>query len=251
MTSRGDGVICGYFGNELIAQENAYKCSRPYQAMRYCSLQYPPLPPSLPSNASSLLAAANVDVERHTKRLLKLQKTLEEEASGRQTVDEAKRLSLQLERQESASRSPVNDGEQGDNVAQMKALTGASEDKCSMLLKKCNNNLADACQNFFDEGERTAATIELLMPNGQTVREQIELSKTVRVVCANVYSWFKHVQVWDIKVLAYNELRGDGRAFRMFHENRQFLDSDYSRPIRSLDLDTSKTIRIQVVYNNT
>eukprot|EP00922_Rhytidocystis_sp_ex-Travisia-forbesii_P023263 GHVS01034157.1.p1 GENE.GHVS01034157.1~~GHVS01034157.1.p1 ORF type:complete len:236 (+),score=33.23 GHVS01034157.1:50-757(+) len=235
MTSRGDGVICGYFGNELIAQENAYKCSRPYQAMRYCSLQYPPLPPSLPSNASSLLAAANVDVERHTKRLLKLQKTLEEEASGRQTVDEAKRLSLQLERQESASRSPVNDGEQGDNVAQMKALTGASEDKCSMLLKKCNNNLADACQNFFDEGERTAATIELLMPNGQTVREQIELSKTV----------------WDIKVLAYNELRGDGRAFRMFHENRQFLDSDYSRPIRSLDLDTSKTIRIQVVYNNT
>eukprot|EP00922_Rhytidocystis_sp_ex-Travisia-forbesii_P063578 GHVS01094570.1.p1 GENE.GHVS01094570.1~~GHVS01094570.1.p1 ORF type:complete len:235 (+),score=39.33 GHVS01094570.1:186-890(+) len=231
-------MLTGYFGSELIAQEHTHKCSRPYQPMYLCSLRCPPTLPSFPvvSSYSDTLASANAQIQKHKQRLLDLQVALREEACCRQVVEEAKHLSLELERQESASRSPLSDNVQEDNVTRMKSLTGATEDNCILYLRKCHNNLEAACQKFYDERERrtNTTTVEFVLPNGNTVRETIELTKTI----------------WDMKVLAYNQLSDKSRGFKMFHQNRCFLDSDYSLPIRLLGFDASNTFTVRVAYND-
>eukprot|EP00922_Rhytidocystis_sp_ex-Travisia-forbesii_P063579 GHVS01094571.1.p1 GENE.GHVS01094571.1~~GHVS01094571.1.p1 ORF type:complete len:236 (+),score=30.96 GHVS01094571.1:77-784(+) len=232
-------MLSGSFGSELIAREPTHQCVRPYQPMYLCSLALPPPIPSLPlASSCSATLSANADIQKHKQRLQELQLALREEACGRQVVEEAKHLSLELERQESASRSPLNqsDNVQEDNVTRMKSLTGASEANCTFYLGKCNNDLEAACQKFYDERERrnNTTTVELVLPNGKSVREEIELTKTI----------------WDIKVLAYNQLSDKSRGFKMFHQNRCFLDSDYSLPIRLLGFDVSKTFTVRVAYNN-
>eukprot|EP00922_Rhytidocystis_sp_ex-Travisia-forbesii_P011120 GHVS01016302.1.p1 GENE.GHVS01016302.1~~GHVS01016302.1.p1 ORF type:complete len:238 (-),score=38.29 GHVS01016302.1:273-986(-) len=226
--------------NQLIATEDERTCAPPYQAMDYCSLKFPYIAPTIPQFAdyAQMSEPANVDVEDHLKRLLELQKSLQEEAGERRGVEEAKSLSLQLERSLSVSRSSVDQNESGDNVTQMKALTGASEVECRLYLTKGNDNLADACQRFFDERERSSnstTTIELLLPNGNSIRQQLEISKTI----------------WDIKVFAYDNLDEKDRGFQLFHEHRPFLDIDYAKPISSLGLDTSQPLRFRVEYHRT